>query len=328
MINDEFIFSEALSFEEKALGIFNYQFKFLGLYRAFCQNLGIAEANSISDISQIPLMPIDAFKLGKVVCFDGNNELLFRSSGTTLMSRAQHFVKYKSLYETSIVKGIQHFFPEFENAVWLGFTPAYEDNPNSSLIWMIQYLIGRDSSGFSRFLPTNKSIDTGLFQELPSNRPIVIFGAAFGLVDAVVGQIECPSRTYIIETGGMKTFRKEMTRNDLHENLMHSFGIPATRIYSEYGMAELLSQAYRRDDSGFQSPPWMRLTVRRSDNPSKEAEVGENGRIGVIDLANKYSCSFILTADRGVNTGIGVEILGRTEGAELRGCNFLLENEL
>jgi hypothetical protein len=221
------------------------------------------------------------------------------------------------------------FYP-IENMVVLGYTPGYNQNPNSSLIWMINALIEADTTGLSRFLPVGQPISQDLLTQIErSERSVLLFGAAFGLADlAEQHPVELPEGSIIMETGGMKTYRREMSREQLHNLLADGFAVPYESIHSEYGMTELLSQSYSLGDEWFHCPPWMRVSIRDPFNPLQEVAPGEQGLIGVIDLANWASCPFLLTGDRGLQREDGAfQVLGRWSAFHLRGCNFLLEEE-
>lgn len=330
MITPEFIFTEDLSFAEKALSIFEFQRKNNPVYKRFCEALGIHEVQSISEI---PLMPIQAFKDTKVVTWSpGINEnasIYFQSSGTSGMERSKHLVLDPELYRKSVMKGIQHFYDLEEYVIW-AYTPGYIENPNSSLIWMLNALIESEKSGMSQFVELNKALDEKALKKIKvSGKRLMLFGAAFGLLDLLEKHpIQLPENTVILETGGMKTHRREITKEALHQQLAEGFGLSLAHIHSEYGMTELLSQAYAKDSLWFECPPWMKVSIRDSKNPMKEEPAGNEGLIGVMDLANLYSCSFILTGDKGLQREDGkFRVQGRWNPQNLRGCNFLIDRD-
>jgi hypothetical protein len=195
---------------------------------------------------------------------------------------------------------------------------------------MLNTLIEKDDSGMSRFLKLDQPLDK---QELElvqkSGKKLMLFGAAFGLLDILERQeIQLPEDSIILETGGMKTHRREITKEALHQKLAEGFGLPGAQIHSEYGMAELLSQAYSQEGQWFECVRWMKVSIRNPKNPMEEVEIGEEGVIGVIDLANLYSCSFILTGDKGIQKADGkFQVLGRWNTENLRGCNFLIDQD-
>lgn len=326
-----FIFSDEISFEEKAKQVFEFQFENNPVYRRYCKALDSEILKRVQDdIKSIPLLPIKAFKDATITTqSDGDAELLFKSSGTSDMQRSVHHVADASIYNRSLLEGFYHFY-DLENAVIWGYTPGYADNPHSSLIYMIQKLIDQDDSGLSRFLPLDKPLNPNAVAEVEKqNKQLILFGAAFGLLDMLEFQkVQLPSNSVVIETGGMKTHRREISKDELHQRLASGFGLDSTRIHSEYGMAELLSQAYATGGSWFRTVPWMQVSIRNSDNPAEELPSYSEGLIGVIDLANVHSCSFLLTGDRGLMDKNGrFQVLGRWNPKDLRGCNFLIEED-
>ncbi|HAH50427.1 MAG TPA: hypothetical protein DCL80_03850 [Balneola sp.] len=324
------IFDESVSFEEKALNVFKYQTENNRIYQRFCKALGI---DKIASIEEIPLLPIQAFKEKEVTNatkqLSANSYQLFRSSGTSGMQRSKHIVIDPDLYKQSIFDGMWEFYDLHDYVIW-AYTPGYNSNPNSSLVWMLNALIEREDSGLSKFLELDKPLlQNEIDQIKTSEKKLMLFGAAFGLLDlAERSNVDLAKDTIVMETGGMKTFRREMTKQDLHEQLAKDFGLPLEQIHSEYGMTELLSQAYSRGSEWFDCPSWMQVSIRNPENPMQEVEQGEEGLIGVIDLANFYSCSFILTGDKGImNAENQFQVLGRWNPKNLRGCNFLIDHD-
>ncbi len=324
------IFDESVSFEEKALKVFKYQSENNPVYGRFCKALGIA--GSIN-IAEIPLLPIQAFKEKEIVTSKKNlsadSYQLFQSSGTSGMQRSKHIVVDPDLYKQSIFDGMWEFYDLHDYVIW-AYTPGYNSNPNSSLVWMLNALIEREGSGHSKFLELDKPLlQNEIDQIRTSGKKLMLFGAAFGLLDLANGSnIDLAKDTIVMETGGMKTFRREMTKQDLHEQLAKDFGLNLEQIHSEYGMTELLSQAYSVGTQWFDCPSWMQVSIRNPENPMLEVEHGEEGLIGVIDLANFYSCSFILTGDKGImNAENQFQVLGRWNPKNLRGCNFLIDQD-
>jgi hypothetical protein len=320
-------FDPSISFEEKASAIFTYQYGNCVVYNRFCEALGNNESD-LSETDEIPLLPVRAFKESRISTLKTKAELYFQSSGTSDMKRAVHEVPDPDLYRNSIFKGFDYFYPD--NPVILSYTPGYLENPHSSLIWMLSELIKRDQSGLSRFLDIEQALDQDFWDRLNTGvRKVVLFGAAFGLVDLAENKkLELPVNSLVIETGGMKTHRREIPRNDLHERLADGFGLNNHQIHSEYGMCELLSQAYTTGNKLFKPVPWMKISIRNPDNPLETQKPGNDGLIGIIDLANIYSCSFILTEDKGVEEEPGgFKIMGRWNPENLRGCNFLVDSD-
>lgn len=332
MIPLDFIFSYTTSFEEKALRLFQIQRENNPVYKRFCEALGIQAAQSLSEI---PLLPIQAFKDAEVITTLDNSKLktknskLFQSSGTSGMDRSRHFIQDPEVYRQSVIRGMQLFYNLDDYVIW-AYTPGYNANPNSSLIWMLNVLIEREGSGKSKFLELGRPLNSKDIETIHSfGKKLLLFGAAFGLLDLLDKYpIELPEDTVILETGGMKTHRREITKETLHQRLAEGFGLSQSQIHSEYGMTELLSQAYAKGNLWFESVPWMAVSIRDPKNPMEHMPLGEEGLIGVIDLANIYSCSFILTGDKGIQREDGkFQVLGRWNPQNLRGCNFLIDQD-
>jgi len=277
-------------------------------------------------------LPVQAFKLAPVATFDhGLAEKVFLSSGTRGQIRSRHYIKDISIYERSVLKGFdmaitQRFGWEAVEPVLLAHLPAYAEE--SSLVHMLKTLIahrGGDGSGF--FLDETETLDNGIQLARQSGRPLLLFGAAFGLLDLLEGQPwPLPDGSVVVETGGMKTHRREVKRSALHHILQNGFDVPADRVVSEYGMCELLSQCYTDAEGVFQPPPWMRFEVLDPSDGQTVLPKGEEGVLALFDLANMYSVSAILTGDRARAEGDGFTIHGRLSSSELRGCNFLIES--
>lgn len=323
-------FDSSMSFEEKALAVFEYQKANNKIYKRFCEALVIRKVGSVEEI---PLLPIQAFKDAIVLTQSSNlnaqnSQLTFMSSGTSGMQRSKHLVSDTALYRKSILEGMNHFY-NLEEYVILAYTPGYADNPNSSLVWMLNTLIENEPSGLSRFLELGKAIVQDVIEAIKSTgKKVMLFGAAFGLLDLIeMGSIKLPEDSIILETGGMKTHRREMSKEQLHQQLAGGFGLSKSQIHSEYGMTELLSQAYSQGSLWFDPVPWMNVSIRNPENPMELLPAGEEGLIGVIDLANINSCSFILTGDKVVKNNLGqFQVLGRWNPVNLRGCNFLIDD--
>jgi hypothetical protein len=246
------------------------------------------------------------------------------------MERSVHWIGDHRIYHESVLNGFKWAYPDLQDPIIWAYLPHYVDNPHSSLVHMLKLLITQDNTGKSQFLPLNEPLDEALIAFAhQTDRTVIIFGAAFGLMDMIDERTyDLPDQTVVIETGGMKTYRREMAREVMHQRLAEGLHIPIENIHSEYGMAELVSQAYAKEQNHFKSPPWMQVTIHDPDDPLRKLPPGEEGLIGVIDLGNWYSCSFILTGDRGVaNPDGSFNVLGRWNPENLRGCNFLIEEE-
>ncbi len=322
----DFIFDSSISFEERCSKTFRFQAEFNQIFKRFIEPFGLKPTDKPAP-KDIPLLPIRGFKDGRVTIeSEREPDLTFKSSGTSDMNRSVHSVLSRKLYETAILDEFQKYFP-FDKYIILFHLPGYEQNPHSSLIWMANHLIKSDPSGDSQFISLTDL--QNLDSQFPmSDKTILLFGAAFGLMDVVDSGKFTPANQHleVLETGGMKTHRREMTKPELRKELAEGFGVSLELIHSEYGMCELLSQMYAIGGEWFQSPHWVQVSIRDPKNPSRICEVGEEGKIGMIDLANIYSCPFILTDDKGVMDDTGrFKVLGRWNPEDLRGCNFLID---
>lgn len=323
------VFDKSVSFENQFQKVLAFQLSESSVYRTFSSCFGVSESQNFT-ADEIPLLPIRAFKDSKLIVENRTPELIFQSSGTGSMKRSKHYVADSKIYSQAIEEQFYHHFQKDEFAI-LSYTPGYSDNPHSSLIWMINHLVQSDSTGLSRFLPLHKPLCKKDYNPIiESGKKLMLFGAAFGLLDLIEMKSEVlPENSVIIETGGMKTHRREISKKQLREILSEGFQIPGQYIHSEFGMCELLSQCYALSGEWFSTPHWMRVTIRKEDDPGKICKPGEEGKIGIIDLANIYSCPFILTEDRGVmDEDEKFRVLGRWSKSDLRGCNFLIDNEI
>ena len=327
---EQLIFDSSIPFAERATIVFNFQRSSNSVFSTFTDVLGISsDIPNHFQIHKIPLMPIRVFKEAEIKSYEGTADLLFKSSGTGSMTQSRHFVKDRSLYIKAIEKEFYRHFPKESTSI-LCYTPGYAENPHSSLIWMLNHLVEEDPSGLSRFLQLQQPLKKESIQDLiDSSQSIVLFGAAFGLLDLIEeGSDSLPESTHIIETGGMKTHRREITKAELRNIISEGFEVPQHHIHSEYGMCELLSQSYAIGGEWFEAPDWVKISVRDAEDPTKICEPHEPGKLGIIDLANLYSCSFILTDDMAVMDESGrFKVLGRWKKAEMRGCNFLIDSE-
>jgi hypothetical protein len=322
------LFNPQIPFNKKFEDIFSIQYRLNSVYRTFLNALGYQERVQFSPES-IPLLPVRAFKYGKILPDGFSANMVFSSSGTSSMTRSKHFIVKPELYEKSISTEFYTHFPKNDTVI-LALLPKYEDNPQSSLLWMAKYLIDNEPSGLSGFIHTNSDIDKGWIEQIKSSRKrVVILGAAFGLIDFMYWTNPFQSvNLEVIETGGMKTHKREMSKGELRNRISAYFDVPLTSVHSEYGMCELHSQMYAIGSEWFTTPDWVKVSIRKADDPEKECEFGEEGKIGIIDLANLYSCPFILTNDRGVMNSKGeFRVLGRWDKENMRGCNFLIDAE-
>ncbi|HSI70684.1 MAG TPA: hypothetical protein VK941_10655, partial [Gillisia sp.] len=277
----------------------------------------------VKSLEEIPFLPIQFFKSHRIFPAEGEVQKIFTSSGTTGTTTSSHFVKDLVIYEESFIKAFHHFYGDFEDYVVLALLPSYLEREGSSLIYMVNSLIqksGHPQSGF--YLDNLEDLKTNLIQLDKSGRKVLLLGVSFALLDLVENSSFQLKNTIIMETGGMKGRRKEMIREELHAHLKKGFGVE--NIHSEYGMTELLSQAYSSGKGVFNCPPWMKILIRDPEDALSYHPNGKTGGINVIDLANFNSCSFIATQDLGKIIGDNdIEILGRFDHSDIRGCNLM-----
>lgn len=306
-----------------ALKVFRFQYENNSVYREFCQYLNV-ETHQVKNIQQIPFLPIQFFKSHDVVSNSNSVEEIFTSSGTSGMINSRHLVTDVSLYEESYRKGFSEFYGDIENYVVLALLPSYLERNGSSLIYMVEDLIKlthNPDSGF--YLHNHDELIAKLIALDQAGQNVILIGVTYALLDLIEKQNFQLQNTIIMETGGMKGRRKEMIREELHEQLCKGFGVSA--IHSEYGMTELLSQAYSLGNGVFECPNWMQVHIRDTEDALTYIDTGKTGGINVIDLANINSCSFIATQDLGKkNANNSFEVLGRFDNSDIRGCNLMV----
>jgi phenylacetate-coenzyme A ligase PaaK-like adenylate-forming protein len=309
-------------FIQASLEVFKYQYENVKLYKEFCDLLKM-KPSSINEISDIPFLPIEFFKSYQIGD-SSNYDKLFLSSGTTQQEKSKHFVKNINVYKRSFLNGFNTFYGNPSDFLIAAILPGYVDNPNSSLLYMVDQLI-KDSndplSGFYRF--ENDHLIDQLNQIQASNtKNKLIIGVSFALLDIAEKHKTDLSDCIIMETGGMKGKRKEIVREELHSILKESFNI--NTIHSEYGMTELLSQAYSKGGGVFEESSTMKVLIRNIYQPLQTLSINNSGGINVIDLSNIYSLSFIASQDLGKKLSSSTfEVLGRFDQADIRGCNLL-----
>lgn len=306
-------------FEQVALNVFRYQLEHNEIYRAFAENIGRTSAARLEDI---PFLPIEFFKSHRVFSGKGKEEVIFKSSGTTASTRSIHYVKDTSLYERSFRKTYEQFIGPPSEQVILALLPNYLEQGESSLIYMVNDLIkatGNELSGF--ILGNDSELKSRYEQALRTGKKVVIFGVSYALIDLAEEEIDL-SQALIIETGGMKGRRKEITKEELHDIIIQGTGV--SYVSSEYGMTELLSQAYSDKNGIFHCPNFMKVLIRDVNDPFSYVEENKTGGINVIDLVNLNSCSFIATQDLGKLSDDGFSIMGRFDHSDIRGCNLLV----
>ncbi|MDB5112890.1 MAG: Acyl-protein synthetase, LuxE [Mucilaginibacter sp.] len=306
-----------------ALQIFQYQAQHCTVYKEFIAGLKINPAN-VKTIEQIPFLPIEFFKTHSVVSTNDPVQVTFTSSGTTGITTSSHFVTDVSWYEESFRQAFQLFYGDIKNYTILALLPSYLEREGSSLIYMANDLIKQSQnpdSGF--FLYNHDELEKQLKKQQQAKKSTLLIGVTFALLDFIEQHPINFPELIVMETGGMKGRRKEMIREELHDTLYKGFGVDA--IHSEYGMTELLSQAYSKGNGIFNCPPWMRIITRDTNDPMSILPGDKAGGINVIDLANINSCSFIATQDLGkVYPDGSFEVLGRFDNADIRGCNLLI----
>jgi phenylacetate-coenzyme A ligase PaaK-like adenylate-forming protein len=308
-----------------ALEIFNYQYDNNNIYHDFINSLG-NDRSKIKTLYDIPFLPVEFFRNHKVITGDLPVEKIFESSGTTGSAPGKHFVIDLSLYEDSFLRSFIQFYGKPEEYLVAALLQSYTEREGSSLVYMVDNLIQRSMNPHSGFYKNNiEDIVPAIKKAKEEKQKILLIGVSFALLDMAENKPPDLSGVIVMETGGMKGRRKELTRSELHSILKEKFN--AFSIHSEYGMTELLSQAYSKGDGIFYCPPWMKIIIRDPLDPlTLYNEPGRTGGINIIDLANINSCSFIATGDLGkIHEDGGFEVLGRFDNSDIRGCNLLVE---
>ncbi|RPG79951.1 MAG: acyl transferase [Crocinitomicaceae bacterium TMED135] len=317
MINKIFSIKNETDFNSVALEVFNFQYLNTAIYRSY---IDLFKSKKIEHYLDIPFLPIQFFKSCKVIAKKHSIEKIFQSSGTTQSNRSQHHIHNLTLYEESFKIGFKNLYGDISEWTVLALLPSYLEQGESSLIYMVNHFIEKGSSE-SRYIDFNFD-SIKLLSDKLRDKKVLLIGVTYALLDlAEKGSVDLKNWV-IMETGGMKGRRKEIIRKELHKQLKSSFNVDF--IHSEYGMTELLSQAYSKGNGLFSSPPWMKIIIRDFEDPFSYKKPHSSGGINIIDLANIYSCSFIETQDIGKEFSNGeFEILGRFDKAEVRGCNLL-----
>ncbi|WP_157206922.1 LuxE/PaaK family acyltransferase [Mariniflexile maritimum] len=310
-------------FENLAIQIFKFQFENNRVYRSFCDLLYI-HPSDVKSLKDIPFLPIQFFKSHSVLSSKESVQTTFTSSGTTGSNTSKHLVTNLEIYEESFKKGFEHFYGAIEDYVVLALLPSYLERSGSSLIYMVDAFIKQSNHIESGFYLNNLSeLKDRLTTVDSQGKKVLLIGVSFALLDLVEAHQFQLKNTIIMETGGMKGRRKELVRDELHAILKQGFGVDA--IHSEYGMTELLSQAYSQGKGIFNCPNWMRIVTRDTEDALTLQPTGKAGGINVIDLANINSCSFIATQDLGrVYQNNSFEIIGRFDTSDIRGCNLMV----
>lgn len=315
-------------FLQAALETFHYQYQNIEVYRKFVNYLG-KNVETIKTLDDIPFLPIEMFKNHSVLDQNKTTNLYFQSSGTTQANLSTHWIGDAELYEDSIYKSFAEFVGPPEDFIFLGLLPSYLEKQNSSLIYMVDFLMKKSAKPENGYFLYNHQELFDVLQQLNAeNKKVILFGVSFALLD-FLDTLESQNLTIpqsenliIIETGGMKGRKEEMTKDELLSILQNNF--KTEKVYSEYSMTELLSQAYSLGGNLYKSPAWMRIKIRNLEDPFSYVEDGRTGAINIIDLANRHSCSFIATQDLGKINDHFFQVLGRIDHSDIRGCSLLV----
>jgi hypothetical protein len=315
------------SFEQQALETFHFQSRENDLYRQYISLLR-KDAGAIRKINEIPFLPIRFFKSHEIKTTVFEGERVFESSGTTKTGNSRHFVKDAAIYRKSFTKAFNIFYGDPKDWCILALLPSYLERNNSSLVMMVDELIrlsGHPESGF--YLDQFRQLKEKLQILEARGQKTLLLGVTFALLDFFEEYPMKLENTVIMETGGMKGRKEELTRDEVHRLIKSGSGVK--EVHSEYGMTELLSQAYSSGDGIFRCPPWMKIVLRAEDDPLGLTDAAgrplKEGLINVIDLANRYSCSFIATDDMGrLNDNGSVEVIGRVDNSDIRGCSLMV----
>ena len=323
MQNAVFNIQNQSDFKTCALQVFRHQFKNNAIYRSFCDLLYI-HSSDVKEVEEIPFLPIQFFKSHAVLSSTQAVQETFTSSGTTGSSVSKHMVTDLSWYTKSYTKSFEYFYGPIEEYTVLGLLPNYLERDGSSLIYMVDDFIKKSNKPASGFYLNNLTeLSKTLIALDKKGEKVLLIGVTFALLDLIERQQFKLQNTIIMETGGMKGRRKEIIRNELHEILCAGLGV--SKIHSEYGMTELLSQGYSSGDGIFDCPPWMKILARDTEDALTLVGANKTGGLNVIDLANYNSCSFIATQDLGkVNNNGSFEVLGRFDHSDIRGCNLMV----
>lgn len=311
-------------FNDIAIEVFFHQFQYNSFYQQYVLGLKI-NPSEVTHYSQIPFLPIEFFKSQQIICNRvEENAVCFSSSGTTGQVTSKHYVNDMSVYETSFKKGFELFYGKPSDYCILALLPNYLERSGSSLVYMFDCLIKESNHELSGFYLNNLNDLIKTIENLKqANQKTILLGVTYALLDLAEKGIELNDQFIVMETGGMKGRRKEMLKEELHQILKDKFKISS--IHSEYGMTELLSQAYSQKDGIFKCSPWMKVLIRDVNDPFSYVKPNKGGGVNVIDLANVNSCSFIETKDLGkLIEGFDFEILGRFDNSDLRGCNLMI----
>lgn len=323
-IQDVFKNYDKDEFNRLSLLIFQHQAKHNQVYKSYLHHLNV-NIDTIKKIEDIPFLPIEFFKSHDIITSDLKPEMIFTSSGTTGSVQSRHLVSDLRVYKQSFIKAFEHFFGSPEAYCILALLPNYLEREGSSLVYMTEKLIQLSKHKSSNFYLHNfdelvKTINSSALKR----KKIILLGVTYALLDLAENHAINHDHLIVMETGGMKGKRKEMVREELHQYLCAKFNVD--QIHSEYGMTELLSQAYSFGNGIFKCPPWMKILIRDANDPLSLLGQNQGGGINIIDLANVNSCCFLMTQDLGkVYEDGSFEVLGRFDSSDIRGCNLLVQ---
>jgi phenylacetate-coenzyme A ligase PaaK-like adenylate-forming protein len=311
-----------LLFEQYAINAFKFQFANNKIYNEFVKHLKI-NPEQVNTITEIPFLPIQFFKTHQVTT-QSNFEQIFTSSGTTGIEVSKHLIFDLNIYKASYLKAFTHFFGDISEYCILALLPSYLERKGSSLVYMVDDLIKKSKHPLSSFYIHDYEKLTYAIEKLKSQKQkTILLGVSYALLDLAEKKMQLDDHFLVMETGGMKGKRKEMVKQELHGVLKNGLGV--NKIYSEYGMTELLSQAYSMTDGIFESPPWMRVLISEITDSRNFVSDQKTGIVNIIDLANWYSCPFIATQDLGKKLASNqFELIGRMDFSDVRGCNLLI----
>ena len=314
-----FLIGSEAEFEREALRLFRHQAEHCAPYAEYVRLLGV-EPSQVQRVEDIPMLPIEIFKSHKVYCGEQEPQMTFTSSATTGMVQSRHYVEDIALYERAFTEAFRHFYGDERECSIYALLPSYLEREGSSLVYMAERLIAQCGGG-GFYLHDYEKLLNDMSHD---SNPKILLGVTYALLDLAENYAPKLENTVVMETGGMKGRRKELPKSELHKVLCSAFGVE--RIHSEYGMAELMSQAYSFGEGLFRTPRWMKVLVRDVNNPFRRLPSGRRGGLDIIDLANRSSCAFIATEDMGVRYDDGsFRIEGRISQSDIRGCNLLVQ---
>ena len=317
--DDIFSIESDSAFERMALQLFRHQAEHCAPYAEYIRLIGVSP-DDVQRVEDIPMLPIELFKSHKVYCGENEPQMVFTSSATTGMVQSRHYVADLALYERAFMEAFRHFYGEPKECSIYALLPSYLEREGSSLVYMTERLIA-ECGGGGFYLNDYEKLLRDMSRD---HNPKILLGVTYALLDLAENYAPQLENTVVMETGGMKGKRKELSKSELHKILCAAFGVE--RIHSEYGMAELMSQAYSFGEGVFRTPRWMKVLVRDVNNPFTRLAQGRRGGLDIIDLANRDSCAFIATQDMGICYEDGsFRIEGRISQSDIRGCNLLVQ---